>query len=114
MVMKLYVKLIVAIAGLACITCALVGADATTASTGYATKISAPLNNSATNSITASTSNAVMLALNAQALLLKEMMQDHQKKAADLTKKNESEKAKWETDLVNELQEKNSRIQAGI
>jgi hypothetical protein len=112
--MKDYVKLIGGIAGLIGVTCALLGADATTASTGYATKLPVPLNSSATNSITASTSNAVMLALNAQALLLKELIQDHQKKAADLTKKNESEKAKWETDLVNELQEKNSRIQAGI
>jgi hypothetical protein len=112
--MKLYLKLILGIIGLAGISRALVGADATTASSGYATKTPAPQNYSASNSIATSSSNAVPLALNAQALLLKEMIQEHQKRAAELTKKNENEKAKWETDLVNELQAKSARVQTGI
>ena len=103
MVMKLYSKLIL---GLASISRALLAADATTTYITYTTNTHAPLNYSAPNSIAISSSNAVMLALNAQALLLKEMMQEHQKRAADLTQKSQSEKAKWEADLVNELQEK--------
>jgi hypothetical protein len=61
-----------------------------------------------------SSSNAVVVALNAQALLLKEMIEEHQRRAADSTQKGLSEKAKWETDLVTELQEKNGRVQKSI
>src|SRR5882762_8517278 len=109
--MKLYSKLIL---GLASISRALLAADATTTYVTYTTNGHAPLNYSAPNSMAISSSNGVMLALNAQALLLKEMMQEHEKRAADLTQKSQSEKAKWETDLVKELQEKNARVQKSI
>jgi hypothetical protein len=61
-----------------------------------------------------SSSNAVILAMSGQALLLKEMLQEHRRRAADLTEKGQGEKAKWETELVNELQEKSGRLQKGI
>ena len=61
-----------------------------------------------------SASNAVIVALNAQALLLREMLQEHQARATELTQSNQNEKAKWETDLVNELQQKNARVQKSI
>src|SRR5258708_3073043 len=102
--MKMYLKLILGIIGLAGISRALLGAEATTASTGYAAKLPVPVSFSASNSIASSASNAIILVLNAQALLLKEMMQEHQKRAAESMKKNENERAKWETDLVKELQ----------
>jgi hypothetical protein len=47
-------------------------------------------------------------------MLLKEMLLEHQKRAADLTQKSQIEKAKWETDLVNELQEKSARLQKSM
>jgi hypothetical protein len=106
--MKSFLKL-TGIAGLAGISHALLAADVTTTYTTYATNTRAPLHYSASSSIATSSSNAVMLALNAQALVLKEMMQEHQKRAADLTQKGQGEKAKWETDLVSELQEKIAR-----
>jgi len=65
-------------------------------------------------SIAASTSNAVIVALNAQGLLLKEMLHEHQGRAAELKQKNENDKAKWEAELVNELQDKNARVQKSI
>jgi hypothetical protein len=109
--MKLYLKPILGIFGLASISHALLAADATTSYPTHATDTHAPLNYSAYNLIAISSSNAVTLALNAQVLLLKEMMQEHQKRAADLTQKSQSEKAKWEADLVMELQEKGARLQ---
>jgi small-conductance mechanosensitive channel len=112
--MKRYSKLILGVAGLASLSRALLAADATTTYTTYTTNTHAPLNYSAPDSMAMSSSNAVMLALNAQALLLKEMMQEHQKRAADLTQKSQGEKAAWETDLVNELQEKSARVQKSI
>lgn len=112
--MKLYLKLIPGIFGLAGISGALWAADAPPAYPTYTTNRPAPLSYSAPGSIATSSSNAVVVALNAQALLLKEMMQDHQKRAADLTQKSQGEKAKWETDLVNELQEKSARLQKSI
>ena len=112
--MKLYLKLIPGIVGLAGISGSLLAADAAGTYTTYNTNTSAPLNYSASHSIATSSSNAVMVALNAQALLLKEMIQEHQKRAADSTQKSLSEKAKWETDLVTELQEKSVRVQKSI
>jgi small-conductance mechanosensitive channel len=112
--MKLYLKLIAGIVGLTSISRALLAADSTTTYTTYPATTRAPLNYAASSSIATSSSNAVMVALNAQALLLKEMMQEHQKRAADLTQNSQSEKAKWETDLVNELQEKNARVQKSL
>ena len=112
--MKLYLKLIPGIFGLAGISGALWAADAQPVYPTYTTNRPAPLIYSAPGSIATSSSNAVVVALNAQALLLKEMMQDHQKRAADLTQKSQGEKAKWETDLVNELQEKSARLQKSI
>jgi hypothetical protein len=112
--MKLYLKLILGIVGLAGMSGSLSAADATGTYITYTTNASAPLNYSAPHSIATSSSNAVMVALNAQALLLKEMILEHQKRAADSTQKSLSEKAKWETDLVNELQEKSGRVQKSI
>lgn len=112
--MKSYLKLILGIIGLAGISRSLPAADATGTYISYTTNTSAPLNYSASNSIATSASNAVMVALNAQALLLKEMIQEHQKRATDSTQKSLSEKAKWETDLVTELQEKSGRVQKSI
>jgi small-conductance mechanosensitive channel len=102
------------IVGVAWITRSLVAADAVGTYIIYTTNISAPLNYSASNAIATSSSSAVMVALNAQALLLKELIQEHQKRAADSTQKNLSEKAKWETELVTELQEKSGRVQKSI
>jgi uncharacterized membrane protein YccC len=112
--MKLSLKLIPGIVGLAGISGSLAAADATGTYITYTTNTSAPLNYSASHSIATSSSNAVMVALSAQALLLKEMIQEHQKKAADSTQKSLSEKAKWEKDLVTELQEKSGRVQKSI
>lgn len=114
MVMKLYSKLILGVAGLASILRSLQAAEATSAYTTYTTNTYAPPNYSAPDSIANSSSNAVMLALSAQSLLLKEMMQEHGRRAADLTEKSQGEKAKWETDLANELQEKSARVQKSI
>ena len=107
-------KLIPAIVGLAAICGSLPAADATGTYITYTTNTSAAPNYSASNSVATSSSNAVTVALNAQALLLKEMIQEHQKRAADSTQKGLSEIAKWETDLVAELQEKSGRVQKSI
>src|SRR5689334_23346615 len=73
-----------------------------------------PLDNSRSASIATSASNAVVVALNAQALLLKEMLQEYQTRAAALTQNNQGEKAKWEMELVAELQQKTARLQKSI
>jgi hypothetical protein len=112
--MKLYLRLIAGIVGVAGISGSLLAADAVGTYITYTTNISAPLNYSASNAIATSSPNGVMVALNAQALLLKEMIQEHQKRAADSTQNNLSEKAKWELDLVIELQEKSGRVQKSI
>ena len=100
-------------AGLAAIAIAptLRAADVTTTYSGYATSSRVPLDYWRSNSVPASPSNAVMVALNAEALLLKELLQEHQSRATELTRKNETEKAKWELELVNELREKAGRVQ---
>src|SRR6266576_4480874 len=108
--MQFQLKLIPGILALASICRALVAADVTATYTAYSPNTHLALNYSASNSMAACSSNAVRLALNAQALLLKELVQEHQKRAADLTEKGQSEKAKWETDLVNELQEKSAQV----
>lgn len=111
--MSLYLKLIPGIVGLS-ITCrVLLAADATTY-TSYANSAFSPPTYNASNSIAISSSNAIVLALNGQALLLRELLQEHQKRATDLTQKNQTEKAKWESDLVNELQEKSAHVQKSI
>jgi hypothetical protein len=112
--MKLYLRLILGIIGLAGISRSLLAADATGTYITYTTNTSAPLNYSASNSIATSPSNAVMVALNAQALVLREMIQEHQKRGADSIQKSLGEKAKWEADLVAELQEKSGRVQKSI
>jgi hypothetical protein len=112
--MKPYIKVALGIIGLAAVVSALLAADVRTTYSTYATNSRVPLDYSGSNSIGASASGAVMAALKAQALLLKEMLQDHQRRAADLAQKNESDKAKWETDLVNELQQKTARVQQSI
>jgi hypothetical protein len=111
--MKLYSKLILGVVGLICFCRSLPGADTTTSYVSYATNIYAP-SYSAPDAMAKSSSNAVILAMSGQALLLKEMLQEHRRRAADLTEKEQGEKAKWETELVNELQEKSVRLQKGI
>lgn len=115
--MKAYLTLIAVIVGLAPICHSLVAADVTTyptyAPNTYASPTSSPTY-SASNSIAVSSSNGIVVALSAQALLLKEMAQEHQKRAADLTQANQVEKAKWESDLVNELHEKSVHVQKSI
>jgi hypothetical protein len=111
--MKLCLMLIPAIVGLTSVPCALLAADGTVYP-AYATNTRAPLNYSAAGSSATTSSNAVMVGLNAQALLLKELAEEHQKRAAELTQQSQNEKAKWETDLVNELQEKSARLQKSL
>src|SRR5688572_29777011 len=112
--MKTCFKLILGIVGLVSIPHALLAAEAAPAYPTYKPTTPPSLNYSAPDSMATSSSNAVMVALNAQSLLLKELMQEHQKRAEDLTQKSENEKAKWEKDLVNELQEKSARLQKNI
>jgi hypothetical protein len=116
--MKSQSKLIWGLVGLAVVVGAsmLPAADVTTT---YPLPV--PANNpyaapdySRTGSIAVSASNAVNVALNAQALLLKEMLQEHESRAAELKQQNQTEKANWELDLVNELQQKNARVQKSI
>jgi hypothetical protein len=107
-------KLILGIAGLTNISRIILAADPTVPYITYTTNSYAPLNYSASNSVAISASNAVALGLNAQTLLLKDLIQDHQKRATALTQASQNDKAKWETDLVNELQEKNARLQKSI
>jgi arginine deiminase len=111
--MKPHLDLIFGMLGLATVAVApkLIAADSTTTYSATATKSYVPLDHSRSVSMAASTSNAVLVALNAQALLLKEMLQEHQSRAAELQAKNISEKAKWESELVNELLEKSARVQ---
>jgi hypothetical protein len=108
-------KLIPSLIGLATLSPALFAADVTTypASPTYAPSTYSP-SYSSSNSIATWSSNAVVLALNAQSLLLRDMAQEHLKRAADLTQNNQAEKAKWESDLVNELKEKIVRVQKNI
>lgn len=108
-------KLITGIVGLMTIFTALFAADVTTYPT-YVPNASPAYSPtySASNSIAASLSNGLVLALNGQALLLKEMAQEHQKRAGDLTQANQTEKAKWESELVDELKEKSARVQKSI
>jgi hypothetical protein len=111
--MNSYLKLIPGIVALAIFSRSLFAGDATSyapnANSSYA-----PPTYSASNSIGTSSSNAVVLALNGQALLLNEMLHEHQKRATDFAQKNETERAKWESELVNELQQKSARVQKGI
>jgi hypothetical protein len=111
--MNSYLKLIPGIVGLAIFSQALLAADATTY-TPYANSTYALPTYSASNSIATASSNTVVLALNGQALLLSEMLQEHQKRATDFAQKNQTERAQWESNLVNELQEKSARVQKGI
>jgi len=114
--MKPQQNLIWGIAGLAAVATApmLLAADATSTYSVNPASRHPPLDYSKSVSIGTSASNAVIVALNAQTLLLKEMQQEHQSRAGELKQKNESEKAKWETELVNELQEKSTQVQKMI
>jgi len=114
--MKPYLKLVLGMIGLAGVTQGLLAADVVIAyrtNTTYTINSNGPLNYIGTP-MAGSASNAVMVALNAQVLLLKELAQEHQQRAADLAQKNQGEKVKWETELVNELQEKSARLQKNI
>src|SRR5690349_5699093 len=117
--MKPHVRSACGLVGLAVVVVgpALLAAVVTTTypqETGIATSSYVPLDYSSSTSIAASASNGVIVALNAQASMLKQMVREHQSRAAELTQKNQSEKAKWETELVNELQEKSARMQKNI
>jgi len=115
--MKPYLKLVLGMIGLAGVTQGLLAADVVIAyrtNTTYTINSNGPLNYIGTTPMAGSASNAVMVALNAQVLLLKELAQEHQQRAADLAQKNQGEKVKWETELVNELQEKSARLQKNI
>ena len=115
MVMKLYLKLVLAVVGVTSFSLALLGADAAIPYGNYSTNAyAAPRTYGAPISSASLSSNAVMSALNAQASLLKEWIQEHQRRAADSTQKNQAEKAKWETDLVTELQQKSAQVQKNI
>jgi hypothetical protein len=115
MVMKLYLKLMLAVVGVTSFSLALLGADAAIPYGNYNTNAyAAPRTYAAPISSASLSSNAVMSALNAQASLLKELIQEHQGRAADSTQKNQAEKAKWETDLVTELQQKGAQVQKNI
>jgi hypothetical protein len=54
--------------------------------------------------------NGTMASLKAQSALLKELAEEHVRKAADSAIRNQIDRVKWETELANELQEKNSRL----
>jgi hypothetical protein len=108
--MNSYLKLIPGIVGLAISSRALLAADATSYTPNANSAYTLPTY-SASNSIATASSNAIVLALNGQALLLTEMAQEHQKRSTDLAQKNQTERAQWESDLVNELQQKRARVQ---
>jgi len=117
--MKPYVRSACGLVGLAVVVVgpALLAAVVTTTypqETGIATSSYVPLDYSNSTSIAASASNSIIVALNAQASMLKQMVREHQSRATELTQKNQSEKAKWETELVSELQEKSERVQKNI
>jgi hypothetical protein len=114
--MKAHLNVIWGMIGLATVTAAslLMAVDVTATYTLNATNSHAPPDYSRSASIAVSESNSVMVALNAQALLLKEMLQEHQGRAAELAQNNQPEKAKWENELVSELQEKSGRMQKSI
>jgi predicted nuclease with TOPRIM domain len=115
--MKVYLKLVLGMAGLAGITRGLPAVDIVSAyrtNTAYTTNSNGPVNYTGIGYTATSASNAVMVALNAQVLLLKDLAQEHQKRAADLAQKNQGDKVKWETELANELQEKSARVQKSI
>jgi hypothetical protein len=114
MAMKLCFKMIVGILGWVSIACSLLAADSTTTYPTYTPRTPASQNYSVPNSTATSSSNAVMVALNAQALLLKELIKTHQKRSEELTEKTQAERAKWETELVKELQEKSVSLQKSI
>src|SRR6476659_2471238 len=113
--MKPHLNLVRELVGLTVIVAVpiLMAADATTTTYPiyYPAKPYSPPEYSKPASMMASATNTASVALNAQALLLKEILQEHQSRAAELTQSNQSEKARWETELVNELQEKSARVQ---
>ena len=114
MVMKLYLRLILAMLGTAGFCRGVIAADPPNPYRTYPNNTYTTPPNYAPRSIANLSSNAVMSALHAQASLLKELVQEHQQRASDLTKNNQSEKAKWETDLVAELQQRSAQIQKNI
>ena len=110
--MKRYPKLILGIAGLAAAARLLLVADA--AETYSTTTKPYAAGNVRSNSLAVSSSSGVMAALNGQALLLKDLLQEHQRLAADLAQKGQNERAKWETELVDQLQERSAHLQKRI
>jgi len=82
--------------GLAIFSQALFGRRMRRPTTPYANSTYSPPTYSASNSFAMPLSNAVVLALNGQDLLLREMLEEHQKRAADFDarKKPNRKKAK--------------------
>ena len=114
--MKPYLKLVLAMVALALLTHILLAADTYTYTTNttYTTNSTGPVNYPGTAPSAISSSNAVMVALNAQILLLRELLVEHQKRAASLAQTNPGPRAAWESELVNELQEKTTQVQKRI
>jgi len=112
--MKSYLKPIFGVIGLTATASSLLSADTTTTYPVYTTNSYVVPTYSRSSSVTGSSSNNAIVALNAQALMLKEMLQEHRSRAADLTQKNQDERAKWETELAKELQDKSTRLQKSL
>ena len=112
--MKFLLRLIWGIGAVMTISGHLLGADVAGSYATYSTNAHGPLNSANYTALSSTASNAIIPALNAQVLLLEDLVREHQKRAADLTQNNQSEKAKWETDLVNELQERSGRVQQSM
>ena len=112
--MKSFLKPVFGMIALIATPTSLLSADTTTTYPVYTTNSYPVPAYSRSIPVTASSSNNAIVALNAQAFMLKEMLQEHRSRAADLTQKKQDEKAKWETELANELQEKSARLQKSL
>jgi len=112
--MKSFLKPVFGMIGLTATATSLLSADVTATYPVYTTNSYAVPTYPRSIPVSASSSNNAIVALNAQALMLKEMLQEHRSRAADLTQKKQDEKAKWETELANELQEKSARLQKSL
>jgi hypothetical protein len=112
--MKWYVNflLLFGMPGLADIPQPLLAAEVTYGPGTYGPGSNAPISYPGSMSLAAS--NVTIVALNAQAALLKELAQEHQMRAADSARSNQTEKVKWETELANELQNRNARLAKAI
>lgn len=112
--MKVKLKRILGTVGLGIFSLRIFGADTAVPYITYTTNSPTPGNYSPTNTIAVTSSNSIRLALSAQSLLLSELIHEHEKRASELMDKKLNEKAQWETELVNELQGKNAKMQKDI